>query len=168
MLKTQLPVQIQQAAHEADQWARIAENHENSRFTRGAPRTPVKYVPPTLFIASSPGDLARTLKQFENAIGPKVPGNKRRGAMRLYGELLAHFKHLQREGVKLPRGGNISRAMIAHGLGEVLRNEGCTVLSDDKLTKNRVERRALGKKMARIFDRILCQLDADANSAKEK
>lgn len=168
MLKTQLPMQIQQAAYEADQWARIAENYENSRSARGAPRTPVKYVPPTLFIANSSGDLARTLKQFENAIGPKVPGNKRRGAIRLYGELLAHFKHLQREGVKLPRGGNISRAMIAHGLGDVLRNEGCTVLSDNKLTNSCPARRALGKKMARIFDRIVCQLDADAHNTKEK
>lgn len=161
MLKAELPMPIQKNVYAADQLAKLAGIEENRRTRRGAPRTPAEYVPLTMFVDNSPGEVDLTLEQFQNAIGPNVRGNKRRGALKLYGELLAHFKHLQRVGVNLPRGGNITRQMIAHGLGQVLRDQGCTDLSDEMLSKKGDARKALGKKMDRIFNRIVSQLDAD-------
>jgi hypothetical protein len=164
MLIQNLPVVIFQKAYEADQLSRQAEADADRRSVRGAPRTPAVYKPPTLFVGNSESDVKRLLDQFEFVIGPKARGNKRRGSIKLYGELLAHFKHLQNTGVQLPRGGNISREMIAHGLGQVLRELGCTNLSDWELCNDMVAKRALGKKMDRIFKRIVIQLDADIGS----
>jgi len=103
----------------------------------------------------------RTFAQLQSVVGPSYKGNKRRGKKKkLYGELLALFKHFEVSGVRLPRGGNISREMILHGLGQTLRDQGCTNLTDEALLKNSTHRKKLGKNMDRIFSRVVLVLDA--------
>lgn len=160
MLTQKEPWPITQKAYDADELARREANVFDSRMLRGAPRTPVKFVPPTLFVCDSEGQLMRTFAQLQSVVGPSYRGNKRRGKKKLYGELLAIFKHFEVSGVRLPRGGNISREMIFHGLGQILRDQGCTNLTDDALLKNAMNRKKLGKKMDRIFSQIVLVLDA--------
>lgn len=155
MLKLKLPTPIIQKDYEADELSRQEANFSRNQILRGAPCKPVKFVPPTLFVCESEQDLAKALKQIQIIVGKSYRGNKRIGKKKLYCDLLAHFKHLESVGVRLPRGGNISREMIMHGLGQTLRDSDCTKLTDEMLMKNGAHRRALGKKMDRIFRRVV-------------
>ena len=159
IIELELPKPITQKAYEADQLVRKASNYFDNRRSRGAPRKSFINVPTTMFVGNSEADVNKTLIQFEGIIGPKVPGNKRLGFKKLYGDLLSHFQDMRCAGNTLPRGGNISKAMIMHGLGEILRNNGCTKLTDEMLTKNSIHRHALGKKMYRVFNHVIAGLE---------
>jgi hypothetical protein len=158
-LELKLPQPIAQQAYEADQIARQIKNYADNHRPRGAPRKTCEYKPTTMFIGNSEADVDKTLNKFAEIIGPKARGNKRLRVKKLYGDLLSHFQDMKRAGDKLPRGGNISCEMIKHGLGEILRDNGCTNCSDVMLFKNSIKRHALGKKMDRVFKRVVAAVD---------
>lgn len=115
----------------------------------------------------SPEERDALTAAYLDACGPAVRGNKRLGRSNLYAGLVQAFSALKKRGITLPRNRSLSKDALSFQLGEVLRDHGCTDLSDVELTKNGSKRTALAKRMDSAFKVVADALEPEKRAAQE-
>ena len=160
-LQITLPISISMAAHEADQTvARIMRNQDSSEIPkRGRPQKECPTTQSThfgVFVTDDQEELENLLTSHRHVVGTAYRGNKRRGKISLYADLLQFFSSLKARGITPPRNKSLSRRVCEQGIGEILRRHDCTEASDIALILNRNGcREKLAEKMNGIFTQIV-------------
>lgn len=149
------PLAIQQAVREANKTIAKLQREADKRGgrSRKVPNGQSKSDSPALFIADTPEEIDACLQIIEALIGPRVPGNKRRGRISFYTDLITCFIKLRSLGIRPPRGGSLSRRSWDNGLADVLiRHEKVLPNVVLHISKNGRERTKLGRRFKREFD----------------
>ncbi|TVT61041.1 MAG: hypothetical protein FHK80_00490 [Azoarcus sp. PHD] len=148
---------IKRDAADADSRIRqlARETEQAARSKGGRPRSATTHFENVLFAADTCSELSELERGYLDAVGPRSRGNTRHGERLWFADLVRCFYALQREGVTLPRGGSLSHAACALGLGDVLVKHGrvapeCLA----RLLRNGEYRRSVGHALARVFDRV--------------
>jgi GTP1/Obg family GTP-binding protein len=156
--RANLPISIylQCEAEEArySAWLRAKAASDFRKQRPGRPRGKIKYKEPITIVGESQQEVDHKLSLLQKILGPKARGNKRHFHPQLYRDLLEVFLHLQRSGITLPKGGNLSVKAVKQGVGQVLHMCYYTDKTADQLVKDFRERRRLGKVMKSIFGRV--------------
>lgn len=149
-----IPLAIQNAARKADEAIKL--NGIEARRRGGRPRkAPNKDPKAILFTAETPEELDVYLGTLEAVIGPRTRGNKRRGRLALYADLLHCFMALKAGRITTPRGGSLSRKAWDNGLANVLVRHGVVkVEAVQFLSRNGAERAKIGRRLKREFDAV--------------
>lgn len=158
--KANLPIEIYLQREHADRLLKVSsDRRDRESFAipkRGRPRSRSTYSPAILVCGNSQLEVDQKFALFSKVLGPKIRGNKRHSYQfqRLYIDLIEVFLRLQRKGIKLPKGGNLSAKAVIEGVGEILKNNFYTDRTPDQLVKDFQERRRLGKVMKSVFGRV--------------
>jgi hypothetical protein len=150
-----LPKRVLLQGSEADRLISAYRRARNAAAPKiGRPRkaiVPNRYL---AFVGDSLEDIDRQMRRFGDLLGPRGKGNKRWGRIHLFYDLYNHFVELERLGVTLPRGNELSANACRHGLVEILHAYKLTPFSSKELLASSLKRRVVATKMKRIFQRV--------------
>lgn len=150
-----LPKRVLLQGAEADRLISAYRRARNAAAPKiGRPRKAIATNRYLAFVGDSFEDIDRQMRRFGDLLGPRGKGNKRWGRIHLFYDLYDHFVELERLGVTLPRGNELSANACRYGLVEILHAHKLTQFSSNELLASSLKRRVVATKMKRIFERV--------------
>lgn len=104
----------------------------------GRPRLWKNPSPVTTITGDTLQEVEELMDALSAVIGPKRKGNKRRGKISLYADLLQAYFTFRKLGITFPSRSNLSAKAVMYGMGEILRRHGYIEdgMFDTRLAKN--------------------------------
>lgn len=133
-----LPKALHREYDEARSVERKLEKQLELHPPAGRPRLYKTQGPVVSIVGDTQEEVESIMKILGHVVGPKYKGNKRRGHIALYADLVQTYINFRKLGIAFPCRSNLSASATLNGLGDVLRRHWYVEhdMTDIRLAKN--------------------------------